>query len=129
MCLIDPVGDVYACPFAIHDRFRAGNVLTDGGFDSVWKKAPLFVSCVSRSRPGRAAAADTTTAAVADVWRRSSSPACRSTGPTPSAYEGYGAQALAGKREVPRPSGDHSRRVSLTLTTRPPARLCNESPV
>ena len=26
MCLIDPVGDVYACPFAIHDAFLAGNV-------------------------------------------------------------------------------------------------------
>ena len=26
VCLVDPVGDVYACPFAIHDRFLAGNV-------------------------------------------------------------------------------------------------------
>ena len=43
VCLIDPVGDVYACPFAIHDRFRAGNVVDRRtGFDSVWKKAPLF---------------------------------------------------------------------------------------
>ncbi len=42
VCLIDPVGDVYACPFAIHDRFLAGNVLSDGGFDKVWKDAPLF---------------------------------------------------------------------------------------
>src|SRR6202000_2012830 len=46
VCLIDPVDDVYACPFAIHDRFLAGNVLTDTGFgtgfDNVWKHAPLF---------------------------------------------------------------------------------------
>ena len=42
VCLIDPVGDVYACPFAIHDRFLAGNVLADSGFDNVWKNAPLF---------------------------------------------------------------------------------------
>ena len=27
VCLIDPVGDVYACPFAIHDNFLAGNLL------------------------------------------------------------------------------------------------------
>src|SRR5690242_6411485 len=33
VCLIDPVGDVYACPFAIHDRFLAGNVVRDNGFD------------------------------------------------------------------------------------------------
>jgi mycofactocin biosynthetic radical S-adenosylmethionine protein MftC len=26
VCLIDPIGDVYACPFAIHDAFRAGNL-------------------------------------------------------------------------------------------------------
>ena len=26
VCLVDPVGDVYACPFAIHDEFLAGNV-------------------------------------------------------------------------------------------------------
>ncbi len=24
VCLIDPVGDVYACPFAIHEQFLAG---------------------------------------------------------------------------------------------------------
>ncbi len=32
VCLIDPVGDVYACPFAIHDEFLAGNVREPGGF-------------------------------------------------------------------------------------------------
>ena len=32
VCLIDPVGDVYACPFAIHDQFLAGNVRSEGGF-------------------------------------------------------------------------------------------------
>ncbi len=37
VCLIDPVGDVYACPFAIADQFRAGNLLTDGGFSRVWQ--------------------------------------------------------------------------------------------
>ncbi|MCW2600727.1 MAG: mftC, partial [Frankiales bacterium] len=31
VCLIDPVGDVYACPFAIHDAFLAGNVRSTGG--------------------------------------------------------------------------------------------------
>lgn len=42
VCLIDPVGDVYACPFAIHDHFLAGNVLSDGGFQNVWKNSSLF---------------------------------------------------------------------------------------
>ena len=34
VCLIDPVGDVYACPFAIHEQFLAGNVRSPGGFDA-----------------------------------------------------------------------------------------------
>ena len=37
VCLIDPVGDVYACPFAIHEQFLAGNVRSEGGFRTVWQ--------------------------------------------------------------------------------------------
>ena len=44
VCLIDPVGDVYACPFAIHDAFLAGNVRDAGGFTSVWRESELFRS-------------------------------------------------------------------------------------
>ena len=85
VCLIDPVGDVYACPFAIHDRFLAGNVLSDGGFDKVWKDAPLFGSSASRSPRAPVAAVGTTTAAAVAAWRPSSSPACRWTDPTRNA--------------------------------------------
>ncbi len=42
VCLIDPVGDVYACPFAIHDNFLAGNVRDQGGFTGVWRESELF---------------------------------------------------------------------------------------
>ena len=42
VCLIDPVGDVYACPFAIHDSFLAGNVRGPGGFAAVWRESELF---------------------------------------------------------------------------------------
>src|SRR5437879_1979955 len=42
VCLIDPVGDVYACPFAIHDEFLAGNVRSLGGFEQVWRGSELF---------------------------------------------------------------------------------------
>ena len=55
-------------------------------------------------------------------------------GPDPECVEGYGAAALAQERVKPRPSGDHSRGtkqgpVPLKLLTKPPVRLCNESPV
>ena len=42
VCLIDPIGDVYACPFAIHETFRAGNIVADGGFARVWRDAESF---------------------------------------------------------------------------------------
>ena len=44
VCLIDPIGDVYACPFVIHDEFKAGNVRDEGGFARVWKQSDLFLS-------------------------------------------------------------------------------------
>jgi len=56
-------------------------------------------------------------------------------GPDPECVQGYGAPALAADRSKPRPAADHSRGkpitsvVPLTLSMRPPARLCNESPI
>ncbi len=44
VCLIDPIGDVYACPFVIHDQFKAGSVRDAGGFAKVWKESELFRS-------------------------------------------------------------------------------------
>ena len=42
VCLIDPVGDVYACPFVLHDEFKAGSVRDTGGFEHVWRGSDLF---------------------------------------------------------------------------------------
>jgi mycofactocin biosynthetic radical S-adenosylmethionine protein MftC len=54
-------------------------------------------------------------------------------GPDPECVQGHSEQALARDRSTPRPRADHSRTTSkpvpLTLSMRPPARLCNESPV
>lgn len=85
VCLIDPVGDVYACPFAIHENFLAGNVRDEGGFKEVWEHLSCSPSCASRRPAGRARRARTTTPARAAAWRRSSSPACRLTARTRSA--------------------------------------------
>jgi mycofactocin radical SAM maturase len=52
VCLIDPVGDVYACPFVIHDRFRAGNVREPGGFAGVWSDSELFAELRAPGSPG-----------------------------------------------------------------------------
>ena len=42
VCLIDPIGDVYACPFTIHEEFRAGTVKPPSSFARVWAGSPLF---------------------------------------------------------------------------------------
>ncbi len=55
VCLIDPVGDVYACPFVLHDEFRAGNVRDAGGFTSIWRESDLFVSLREPQSPGACA--------------------------------------------------------------------------
>ncbi len=55
VCLIDPVGDVYACPFVLHDEFKAGNVLDAGGFDHIWKSSDLFTSLREPQSPGACA--------------------------------------------------------------------------
>src|SRR6476659_6642909 len=52
VCLIDPVGDVYACPFVLHDEFMAGSVRDAGGFAAIWRSSDLFTSLREPSSPG-----------------------------------------------------------------------------
>lgn len=42
VCCVDPVGEVYACPFVLAPEFSAGNVRAPGGFTHIWRHAPLF---------------------------------------------------------------------------------------
>ena len=130
VCLIDPVGDVYACPFAIHDTFLAGNVREPAASRTSGASPSCSRSCASRSRAARARAAGSTTPAAAAAWRRSSSPGCRSTGPTPSACSAT-ARRCSRRSATPRKPSSRplDRRaaalVPVTVVTRP----CDESPV
>jgi mycofactocin radical SAM maturase len=56
VCLIDPVGDVFACPFVMHPDFRAGSVRGEGGFTGVWREAELFASLREPASPEGACA-------------------------------------------------------------------------
>ncbi len=42
VCCVDPVGEVYACPFLLDPTFSTGNVRQPGGFKALWRQAPLF---------------------------------------------------------------------------------------
>ena len=144
VCLIDPVGDVYACPFAIHDRFLAGNILSDGGFDNVWKDAPLFRELREPQSAGACSSCGHYDSCRGGCMAAKFFTGLPLDGPDPECVEGYGVPALAQERVKPKPSGDHSRGtkqgpIPLTLLTSPPRsdgaaaaapiRLCNESPV
>jgi radical SAM protein with 4Fe4S-binding SPASM domain len=77
VCLIDPVGDVYACPFAIHEQFLAGNILRDGGFATVWRHSELFTQ-LRTPQTGGARAHDQPQCRVGEPTRRAGrSPADR----------------------------------------------------
>jgi len=128
VCLIDPVGDVYACPFAIHEKFLAGNVLSDGGFDQVWKHSTLFAELREPQSAGACGGCGHYDACRGGCMAAKFFTGLPLDGPDPECVEGYGLPALAANREVPRPRVDHSRGVPLTLGP-PPARPCNESPV
>ena len=95
VCLIDPVGDVYACPFAIHDSFLAGNVRGPGGFAAVWRESELFTD-LRRPQTGGACHA----CSAYDSCRGGCMAAKFFTGlpldgPDPECVKGHGEQALA----------------------------------
>jgi len=135
VCLIDPVGDVYACPFAIHDRFLAGNILSDSGFgtgfDNVWKNAPLFRELREPQSAGACNSCGHYDSCRGGCMAAKFFTGLPLDGPDPECVQGYGAPALAQDRVKPKSSVDHSRSapVMLKLLTKPPARPCNESPV
>ncbi|MDA0250919.1 MAG: mycofactocin radical SAM maturase, partial [Actinobacteria bacterium] len=132
VCLIDPVGDVYACPFAIHDQFLAGNVLSDGGFNNVWKNSPLFADLRSPQSAGACGSCGHYDSCRGGCMAAKFFTGLPMDGPDPECIEGYGAPALAAERDKPRPRVDHSRTVMLTLSkppAKPPSKPCNESPL
>ncbi|HXC18406.1 MAG TPA: mycofactocin radical SAM maturase [Acidimicrobiales bacterium] len=119
VCLIDPVGDVYACPFVIHDEFRAGNVRT-AGFRDVWQNSDLFRTL---REPGNAGAC--VSCGSYDACRGGCMAAKFFTGlemsdPDPECVFGHGERALAAKNLTLRPtaSPDHSRKVAVAISAR-----------
>jgi len=87
VCLVDPVGDVYACPFAIHENFLAGPAMSAPREASrpCGRSPTCSCRCANRRRRAPARPARRSTRAGAAAWRPSSSPAYRSTVRTPSA--------------------------------------------
>ncbi len=137
VCLIDPVGDVYACPFAIHENFLAGNVRQPGGFEAVWRQAPLFAELRQPQTGGACRSCGSYDSCRGGCMAAKFFTGLPLDGPDPECVQGHGEAALAAARgsssgpaALPRPGADHShRRVPVTIGRRPPDRACDENPL
>ncbi|MCP2636332.1 mycofactocin radical SAM maturase [Microbacterium sp. HD4P20] len=151
VCLIDPIGDVYACPFAIHEEFLAGSIRT-GGFGEVWRESELFARLRAPQSGGACSSCQFFDTCKGGCMAAKFFTGLPLDGPDPECVRGFGEDALAQAEHArPKPSVDRSHRTSpprprntgvratgsravpLTLErTRPaapPVSACNTSPV
>jgi mycofactocin radical SAM maturase len=133
VCLIDPVGDVYACPFAIHEEFLAGSVREPGGFEKVWRESALFAELRGPASGGACRSCGFFDSCRGGCMAAKFFTGLPLDGPDPECVRGLGEAALreADPAAAPRPSLDHSHRggpVPVTIG-RPPGRACDENPL
>ena len=115
VCLIDPIGDVYACPFVIHDQFKAGSLLGDGGFTKVWKESDLFLSLREPESEGACSACGSYDACQGGCMAAKFFTGIPLDGPDPECVTGHGEELVkaASINLIPKPSMDHSRPVKI----------------
>ncbi|MSY12948.1 MAG: mycofactocin radical SAM maturase [Actinobacteria bacterium] len=121
VCLIDPIGDVYACPFVIHDQFKAGSVRDEGGFAKVWKQSELFLSLREPESAGACSSCGSYDACQGGCMAAKFFTGLPLDGPDPECVIGNAESQLlkvpAGI--APKPAMDHSKPV--TISRRKPA--------
>jgi mycofactocin radical SAM maturase len=124
VCLIDPVGDVYACPFAIHDEFLAGNVREPRGFAGVWRHSELFTELRRPQSGGACGSCQFYDSCRGGCMAAKFFTGLPLDGPDPECVLGHGEAALAVRDggELPKSTQDHSKRT-------PAPRPCDDNPV
>ncbi len=120
VCLIDPIGDVYACPFVIHDQFKAGSVRDDGGFSRVWKQSPLFLELREPQSAGACASCGSYDACQGGCMAAKFFTGLPLDGPDPECVRGAADETLRQVSVVlaPKPSMDHSKPRQVQLAQR-----------
>ncbi|MFP5327025.1 MAG: mycofactocin radical SAM maturase [Acidimicrobiia bacterium] len=113
VCLIDPVGDVYACPFVLHDEFKAGSVRDHGGFAKVWRESERFASLREPGSAGACASCGSYDACQGGCMAAKFFTGLPLDGPDPECVKGYGEQMLASVAagSAPSPGPGHSKPV------------------
>jgi len=109
VCLIDPVGDVYACPFVIDRQFLAGNVRDQGGFAGVWQDSELFTSLRQPQSAGACASCGSYDACQGGCMAAKFFTGLPLDGPDPECVHGHGETALAARQGKPTSSLGHSK--------------------
>jgi mycofactocin radical SAM maturase len=109
VCLIDPVGDVYACPFVIDRQFHAGNIREPGGFAAVWRDSELFLSLREPQSAGACASCGSFDACRGGCMAAKFFTGLPLDGPDPECVHGHGEAALAALDQRPRSSLGHSK--------------------
>jgi mycofactocin biosynthetic radical S-adenosylmethionine protein MftC len=103
VCLIDPIGDVYACPFVIDQEFLAGNVRQGGGFAAVWRDSDLFQSLREPQSAGACASCGSYDACQGGCMAAKFFTGIPLDGPDPECVFGHGETALAARASGDRP--------------------------
>ena len=110
VCLIDPVGDVYACPFVLHEQFKAGSVRSPGGFTDVWRSSPLFAELRAPGSAGACASCGSYDACRGGCMAAKFFTGIPLDGPDPECVHGHGEAALLAATARPAAGPGHSRR-------------------
>ena len=109
VCLIDPVGDVYACPFVIDRQFLAGNVRDPGGFPVVWRDSELFRSLREPQSAGACASCGSFDACRGGCMAAKFFTGLPLDGPDPECVYGHGEAALSALEARPSSTLGHSK--------------------
>lgn len=121
VCLIDPIGDVYACPFVLHDEFRAGSVRDEGGFARVWRHSELFAELREPQSAGACASCGHFDACQGGCMAAKFFTGIPLDGPDPECVLGHGEPLVnAANAARPSPALDHSRPSPVTFLHRNP---------
>ena len=124
VCLIDPVGEVYACPFVLHDEFKAGSVRDHGGFTAVWRDSELFTSLREPQSPGACGSCGSYDACQGGCMAAKFFTGLRLDGPDPECVWGNADDELARIAAAtdatkPSPGPGHSKPTPVVLRRNP----------
>ena len=105
--------DVYACPFVLHEQFRAGSVRDAGGFTAVWRDSALFTELREPGSAGACASCGSYDACRGGCMASKFFTGLPLDGPDPECVYGHGETALRELRlepvVVPHPGPGHSK--------------------